>query len=435
MKKNETTPPNVENIAYFCNVETYKFRKALLLFFLILLIPNRITAQNESVLTKDLHESCDSIEISLLTCSPHDEVYSLYGHTAIRYQDKSKGLDLAINYGVFSFEKPYFILRFIFGRTDYEMGILDFDDFCKEYNYYGSEVIQQTLNLSAEEKLRITNALQINFEPQNRIYRYNYFYNNCTTKARDIIVNNIIGHVIYNNRIDEKTSFRDMIHSCNENHTWARFGNDILLGVKADLCTTRSDQQFLPRNLQRDFERAIKVNAGSRVKLVKSTSVVVDGKQNSDKCEKTFFTPLLVSFTILFFTILVCAIEKNVKRKYYCFDLAFMFFCGLAGIILFAMLFSLHPTTSTNMQILIFNPIPLFLIFYCIKKRKEKKKIKALWLYYTIVLSLAIICSFIQTFAEGIRVLALSLLIRSLWNFVFPTKETFQNIKAKNNEQ
>ena len=111
----------------------------------------------------------DSVEISLLTCSPHDEIYSLYGHTAIRYQDHSSGADYAINYGVFSFHKPYFVLRFVFGLTDYEMGVQYFDDFCREYIYYGASVTQQTLNLTDNEKKKITDALLKNYLPENRI--------------------------------------------------------------------------------------------------------------------------------------------------------------------------------------------------------------------------------------------------------------------------
>ncbi|WP_423809215.1 DUF4105 domain-containing protein, partial [Prevotella pectinovora] len=72
----------------------------------------------------------DSIRVSLLTCSPHDEIYSLYGHTAIRYEDKASKTDIVVNYGMFSFKKPFFVARFVLGLTDYEMGIQDFNDFC-----------------------------------------------------------------------------------------------------------------------------------------------------------------------------------------------------------------------------------------------------------------------------------------------------------------
>lgn len=95
-----------------------------------------------------------------MTCAPGQEVYSLYGHTAIRYNDKKKGIDIAINYGMFSFKAPFFILRFIFGLTDYEMGIIPFDAFCEEYRYENRSVTQQVLNLTAKEKKEIIKAIE-----------------------------------------------------------------------------------------------------------------------------------------------------------------------------------------------------------------------------------------------------------------------------------
>lgn len=417
----------MENIGYFCNVKSFVIKKALFAVLLVLLLPSKINAANEIKQTEEFNTWCDSIEISLLTCTPHDEIYSLYGHTAIRYQDKMKGLDLAINYGVFSFQKPNFILRFVFGHTDYEMGILNFDDFCKEYIYYGAKVTQQTLNLSRKEKLSIISALQKNYEPANRVYRYNFFYNNCTTKARDIIEENIDGRIIYNNKIDEKGTFRNIIHSCNEEHRWARFGNDLLLGVKADMKTTRCDQQFLPANLQRDFGSAVIEQNGKSIPLVTKTSIVVNATTlNIESKVHHFPTPTTCACIIFIFILASCITERFMKRKFYVVDALFMLLCGVAGVVLFAMLFSLHPTTSTNLQIILLNPIPLILIFFCIKNRKKGNKLKRMWKGVIAAILLAIICSFIQSFAEGMRILALSLLLRAIWNLYFPTKEKLQ---------
>ena len=195
--------------------------------------------------------------ISLLTCQPHEEVYSIYGHTAIRYQDVARGTDIAVNYGMFSFHKPYFVLRFVFGLTDYEMGIESFDTFCAQYASYGSGVYEQVLNLTPEEKLTIAKAIDTNYEPQNRVYRYNYFYDNCTTRARDMITNHLQASVEYGNeKAEDATSYRQIVHQCASQTPWIRFGNDMLLGIKADLPIDRAQRQFLPANLMNDFERA-----------------------------------------------------------------------------------------------------------------------------------------------------------------------------------
>ena len=245
----------------------------------------------------------DSIQVSLLTCSPHDEVYSLYGHTAIRYWDKSSGADMVVNYGVFSFKKPYFILRFVFGLTDYEMGIQNFEDFCMEYSYYGAGVTEQVLNLTPGEKNRLFRALQRNALPENRIYRYNYFYNNCTTKARDILLGSIDGKVVFNRKIDENVSFRDMIHQCTKNHPWAQFGNDLLLGVKADANTTREEQQFMPANLMKDFSHAVIERGQSTVPLVTATRQIIEPNAASNEAKGSIFSPLTCAMLLCILTI------------------------------------------------------------------------------------------------------------------------------------
>ena len=131
----------------------------------------------------------DSVEFSLLTCSPHEEVYSLYGHTALRYRDLHQGkeADFVFNWGVFNFNAPHFVARFVFGLTDYELEMAPFSVFCKYYQHWGSSVTEQVLNLTAEEKLTLNVALEENYQPENRVYRYNYFYDNCSTRPRDIM--------------------------------------------------------------------------------------------------------------------------------------------------------------------------------------------------------------------------------------------------------
>ena len=199
----------------------------------------------------------DSLQISLLTCGPGKEVYSLYGHTAIRFHDVRNQQDLVINYGMFSFAQKNFILRFIFGLTDYEMGIIPFDAFMKEYKREHRWVIEQVLNLSPADKRSIAMAIDANYLPENRVYRYNYFYDNCTTRARDLLANNIQGTVVYKSTPNTQTTFRSEIHQWNRQQLWARFGNDLLLGIGADQNLTPEAQQFLPDSLRKDFQTAI----------------------------------------------------------------------------------------------------------------------------------------------------------------------------------
>ena len=138
----------------------------------------------------------ESIRFSLLTCAPGQVVYELFGHTAIRYQNFTRGTDIVFNYGMFDFDAPNFEYRFVKGQADYQLGVNSIEGFKRSYARRGSSVYEQELNLSLVEKQNLQQALFVNYQPENRVYRYNYFYNNCTTCARDQIEKCVQGKVV-----------------------------------------------------------------------------------------------------------------------------------------------------------------------------------------------------------------------------------------------
>ena len=184
-------------------------------------------------------------------------------------------MDIAFNWGVFNFKAPHFVARFVFGLTDYELGAYPYNLFQEEYKHFGSMVTEQVLNLSGEEIMRLKALLQQNLRSENRVYRYNYFYNNCTTKARDIIEQCVNGEVKYAERENFKPSYRDMVHEMTRNKRWAQWGNDLLLGIKSDQPTTLREQEFLPHNLMYDFDRAQIYENGVYRPLVKERRIAV----------------------------------------------------------------------------------------------------------------------------------------------------------------
>lgn len=381
------------------------------LFLLVWGILSTFQVMANAETPQDNLEKYDSIEVSLLTCSPHEEIYSLYGHTALRWHDlhqsgPSAGNDIAFNWGIFNFNKPYFVLRFVFGLTDYELGIMPFQYFCTYYEKWGSSVTEQVLNLSNEEKMKLEAALQKNLQPENRIYRYNYFYDNCSTRPRNIIEECINGKVEYAQREDYTPSYREMVGVCTRNHPWGTFGNDILLGIKADFKTDMRQQEFLPDNLLYDFDRAQIYADGTYRPLVKERRMVVlPGVQI---IEKDFpLTPTECAVVLLIVALLLRGLEWKLKKVFVWWDVLLMLAQGLAGCVLFAMIFSQHPTTSLNLQILLLNPLPLFFIPSMIRGKKTK------WQNLLLVLVvLFFIGSLFQHYAEGMLILALSLLSR-----------------------
>lgn len=353
----------------------------------------------------------DSVEFSLLTCQPHDEVYSLYGHTAIRYHElRPGGLDWAFNYGVFDFKKPHFVARFVFGLTDYELGAYPYKYFVKEYRRFGSMVTEQVLNLTDEEKMALHDALAINLRPENKIYRYNYFYNNCTTKARDIIESCINGKVEYTGREDYTPSYRDMVHSMTRNNPWSRFGNDLLLGIKADWKTDLRQQEFLPGNLLYDFDHAQIYSNGNYRPLIKERRIAVPA--GVQIIESGFpLSPLACAAILLAVGLVIFFFEWRKKRVFVLWDVLLMIVTGTIGIVLTLMLFSQHPTVSLNLQIILCNPLPWLFLWPVIRGRETRY-----WKITAILAVLFLIGSFFQCYAEGIHVLALCLLMQCYAN-------------------
>ncbi|MGN1229844.1 MAG: DUF4105 domain-containing protein [Prevotella sp.] len=356
-------------------------------------------------------QASDSVEVSLLTCAPGTEVYALYGHTAIRYHDLRTGEDLAFNYGVFNFKKPFFSLRFLFGLTDYELGVCPYRYFAEEYRRRGSQVTEQVINMTTQEKAALYKALAVNYRPENREYRYNCLYDNCTTRARDIIESNIQGKVRYLSGEQEQT-YREMLHQYNEKYPWAKFGIDICLGLTADIKISKQQQQFLPDYMMIDAEKAQIMSDGIFRPFVKeSRNAVAPGVQI---VEQPFpLSPMQCGFILLLVAVGLMFVELRRKRIFRIWDTILMVLSGLAGIFILALLFSQHPTTSTNLQILLLNPLPLFFIRRLWRKPDNR-------LYWKISLALIIlffIGGALQDYAEGMTLVAATMLTRCITHF------------------
>lgn len=372
----------------------------------------------------------DSVEISLLTCSPGNEVWSLYGHSAIRIQDKSNGEDVAVNYGLFDYNQKNFIIRFIFGLTDYSVGIAPFPMFLTEYARQGRTVVQQRLNLSPEEKTYIIQAIAENCSPANRIYRYNYFYDNCTTRARDMLVNHLSGKVVYVGRTNLRCSYRGMVHQWTENHRWARFGKDLLLGVKADMRNDFAARQFLPDSLRADFEHAIVLEpTHQKHALVDSTFEVLKGNTQNSTTEQSVWdniSPRMLFAILAVIIFLTTAYECYRRKTFWLIDVILLTLDGIPGLILFAMIFSKHPTVSLNLQILLLNPLSIIFV-YSVAKKAAKHKYHWFWNVLGVCVILFFIGSVFQNYAEGMNFLALTLLVRVVTNrfiYKYPTLKT-----------
>lgn len=370
----------------------------------------------QSLPLKAVPVPADSVRVSLLTCSPGGEIYALFGHTALRYENLTTGVDWVFNYGMFSFNAPHFVWRFVKGDTHYMLGVNSFDDFRTEYMERGSVVYGQELLLSPSEKREMAGFLLWNSRPENRTYLYNFFYDNCTTRARDCIENHLHGEVLYKGAEKER-SFRDIVHEHAVDHEWACFGMDLCLGSPADRPVPLRLQMFAPFYLMHAVDSAYVADASTGVerRLARPAAPVVRPAAEADHAEHYWLTPLQAAW-LLFFAVAFFSVHGFLRRKNYAGLDALLF--GAAGatgcVIAFLAFFSVHPAVSPNYLLAVFHPVHLLYLPVLVWRAAKGKRDVYHWANL-VVLTLFIVLfgCFPQKFNLAVLPLAASLWFRS----------------------
>ena len=376
-------------------------RKLLVLFLLFV----GILSTNAS--------SMDRVRISLLTCAPGSEIYALFGHSAIRYENPDQQEDWVFNYGMFSFKDPNFVMRFVKGETDYQLGVIPFAYFEAEYAMRGSSVYQQVLNLTNDEKELLVNLLKENYLPANRVYRYNYFYDNCTTRARDKIEESIQGKVIYPKN-EKEVSFRDILHEFMVDSHWSEFGIDLCLGSEADQPIDERKQMFAPFYMLGAARGAMIHRRDTVVPLVLEEVKIVDAVLEDEPAFP--LSPIFCSLLLLLVTMVVVAWSIRKGRSCLAWNVLLFFLQGIGGcIIAFLFFFSLHPTVGSNWLLMLFNPLPLLYLPVLIYRGIKGKKDPYHWYNLVCLTSFMILMPFLpQEFNPTVLPLALSLILVSV---------------------
>jgi hypothetical protein len=332
-----------------CLTETYFLK--YLAFIILFLLPGITKAQ----------DSC-SLEISLLTCSPGEELYSTFGHTAVRVKDSTTGTDQVYNYGTFAFG-PDFYPKFIRGKLDYALSVEGFADFMYAYEYDKRSVYEQKLLISCAEKQKLFDALQINAQEGNRYYRYDFLRDNCTTRAGDVIAKNLSSPVNMGQIITPKNppTYRNLLYIYLDNGAqhWSKFGIDLLLGSKLDKKVTNTEALFLPDNLMKAFEESRVANQ----RLVAPTVTILN--MPSPLRGSSFFTPMVL-FSILLVAIAVLSFvrKQGVQKAIAVFDFVFFLVLGLAGcLLLFMWLGTEHVVCRDNLNLMWALPTHLLAAF------------------------------------------------------------------------
>lgn len=247
------------------------------------------------------------ITISVLTCAPGKEIYSIYGHNAIRIQDRSTQSDIVYNYGTFDFDTPGFTAKFMRGKLPYLLATDDFVRFMREYQYFERAVTEQVLDLDSIQKQEILDALAVNMKPENRAYKYDFFMDNCATRLRDILKNNIAGLTWDQTNASDKT-FRQIIKEYQKPLPWTDFGIDLIIGAKADRKTTLMEETFIPDYLANALVN-VTVNNGTK-KIVQSNKVLITFPEGKEA--NKIITFLLSPF---FFFLILLIVEVNILMR------------------------------------------------------------------------------------------------------------------------
>ncbi|MBC7643054.1 MAG: DUF4105 domain-containing protein, partial [Flavobacterium sp.] len=196
-----------------------------LLFFLVSLLSINANCQ--------YYKLSNQAKVSLITCGSGNELYSIYGHTAIRFLDSENNLDIVYNYGNFDFATENFYLKFVKGDLQYFVAACSFNDFMQEYVETNRNVFEQQLILSTDQKQKLFEQMNSSMFSDERYYTYKFIDKNCTTMVLDKI-NAIYGSNIVNKKTNTLVSYRTILYSYLNNHFWENFGINIIFGAKVD---------------------------------------------------------------------------------------------------------------------------------------------------------------------------------------------------------
>ncbi len=292
-------------------------------------------------------------EISVITCGPgHEELYEVFGHSAIRIQDKKLGLDRVYNYGTFNFNTPNFYTKFARGKLLYELRAYDFGIFLRSYQRENRWIKGQILNLTLSDKQNIYHYLENNAKPENRAYKYDFFYDNCSTKIYEVLKTVLGDKMIFDSDFTfNNYSHRNLISLYAKGKPWGNFGIDLALGSDIDKKMTSKEYMFLPDYvLAAISDTKIKTNQGN-IPIVKRTDKIL--LQQGVKEVRNTWTPTLV-FGILAVLVIFLTYrdyKKGTRNKI--LDFIIFFTTGLIGIVLLLLWFATdHTATIKNYNIL-----------------------------------------------------------------------------------
>ncbi len=358
--------------------------------------------------------------IYLITCGPGTETYSVYGHSAIRIVTTGNKNDNVYNWGLFDFETPNFAWKFAKGRLDYMLGVETMQSFLEVYYFEKRFVLSQKMNLNSSEKRRLTGLINENLRPENIKYRYDFFYDDCSTRIRDLIEKSVGEKLLYPPAGKGKSpTFRQMVGKYQDPFPWLNMGINLLMGASADKPASFRDRMFLPLDMQRELSETVVSRDGKMIPLLQNPETILDFDPPVIK-QKFLFKPEIDFSALLIILIILSATVKQMKFNRILDLILFSVFSILAIMMVFFNFFTDHQQMKWNLNIIWLNPVIPVCLIYLILNRKGAGWFRLLFFISVafLVLQFFLPQSFSIAFMPLIAILAIRSFLRAdfEWN-------------------
>jgi hypothetical protein len=369
-----------------------------------------------SHLTAEAQSPTDT-SVYLITCGPGTDTYSIYGHSAIRIVIPEKKTDMVYNWGVFEFDVPNFAWKFAKGRLNYYVVEQPVNQFLEGYIYERRYVISQKMNLSSEETFKLISLINNNVKPENSRYKYDFFYDDCSTRIRDLIEKSVGKMLLYPPAEKGKMpTFRKMVAKYQYPYQWLQFGIDLIMGSTSDKSASFRDRMFLPLDMQAGLSETVINRSGKMVPLLQNPRTILDFEPSS--LRQNFLTSPVFAFTILLIIIIILSVWLKNTRIMNAIDISvFTVFSILAGLMIFFSFFTDHPQMKLNYNLVWLNPVIIICLLSLILKKKG-----LIWFRIVFYLSAAFLLLHVilpQEFELAFLLLDLVIMIRCMFRGEF----------------
>ena len=355
----------------------------------------------------------NSTQVSIITIGPYEkELYSAFGHSGIRFWDPSNGIDYFYNYGIFDFDQPNFYLNFLHGKLLYKVGKYNYKSAEAFYKSQNRFIKEQILDIDDNDKMLLFKYLEENVQPENSSYLYNYIFNNCATKIRDVLFS------VFQERVEFKSegegmSFRSLMDLYLKKNEWGDLGIDICLGSSIDVEASNLDQMYLPDYLFTGLEIATLDNK----KLVNETLTYIP---DYNEYNQSIFSPKLIFIIVLLISIYISFRQIKYGSKYKYFDLILFCGSGLIGLLIIYLWGFTDHLSKNNFNILWASPINFILPFLFSRETHKKWFIIYVIFYIAVLISLLILWNFIpQNLNQNVLIITLSMILRLASNIIY----------------